>query len=100
MILLVAVPLLLLLILSVGVCGLVLWLRSRSQHHRLGYSKDHDVTMLKVPSGADPTYGVRMELNVIVLIHKRTFRCHRITTKITAPLTIILVLIVYNEIAT
>ncbi|XP_045569501.1 serine/threonine-protein kinase receptor R3-like isoform X1 [Salmo salar] len=56
-ILLVAVPLLPLLILSVGVCGLVLWLRSRSQHHRLGYSKDHDVTMLKVPSGADPTYG-------------------------------------------
>jgi hypothetical protein len=60
-ILLVAVPLLLLLILTVGVCGLVSWLCSRSQHHRLGYNKDHDVTMLKVPSGADPTYGVRME---------------------------------------
>ncbi|XP_071022027.1 activin receptor type-1-like isoform X2 [Oncorhynchus clarkii lewisi] len=56
-ILLVAVPLLLLLILTVGVCGLVSWLCSRSQHHRLGYNKDHDVTMLKVPSGADPTYG-------------------------------------------
>ncbi|CAB1330136.1 unnamed protein product, partial [Coregonus sp. 'balchen'] len=56
-ILLVAVPLLLLLILSVGVCGLVLWLRSRPQHHRVGHNEDHDVTMLKVPSGADPTYG-------------------------------------------
>uniref|UniRef100_A0A674E979 receptor protein serine/threonine kinase n=1 Tax=Salmo trutta TaxID=8032 RepID=A0A674E979_SALTR len=56
-ILLVAVPLLVLLILSVAVCGLVLWLRSRRQHHRLGYREDRDVSMLKVPSGADPTYG-------------------------------------------
>ncbi|XP_029478531.1 serine/threonine-protein kinase receptor R3 isoform X3 [Oncorhynchus nerka] len=56
-ILLVAVPLLVLLILSVAVCGLVLWLRSRRQHHRLGYREDRDVSMLKVPSGTDPTYG-------------------------------------------
>ncbi|XP_030623182.1 serine/threonine-protein kinase receptor R3 isoform X2 [Chanos chanos] len=52
MVLLVTLPLLVLLLLSVAVCALVLWLRSRRQHHHL-----EDTTMLKVPSGGDPTYG-------------------------------------------
>lgn len=71
MILLVAVPLLVLLILSVAVCGLVLWLRSRRQHHRLGYREDRDVSMLKVPSGTDPTYGVRMGLYLIDMYRRK-----------------------------
>ncbi|XP_071762876.1 serine/threonine-protein kinase receptor R3 [Centroberyx gerrardi] len=53
----IAVPLLLLLIMAAGGCGLVLWLRSRRTHCRLGNAEDHDVTMLKVPSGDEPTYG-------------------------------------------
>lgn len=50
---------LLLLIMTVSVCGLVLFLCFRRAHCRLRNTEDHDVTMLKVPSGDDPTYGVR-----------------------------------------
>uniref|UniRef100_A0A8C2E8B3 receptor protein serine/threonine kinase n=1 Tax=Cyprinus carpio TaxID=7962 RepID=A0A8C2E8B3_CYPCA len=53
-ILLVGVPLLVLLVLSMAACGIVLWLRTRRQHHQL---VEHDTSMLKVPSGGDPTYG-------------------------------------------
>ncbi|KAF7664560.1 hypothetical protein LDENG_00172600 [Lucifuga dentata] len=53
----ITVPLLLLLILAASGCGLVLLLRSQRTHCRLGNVEDHDVTMLKVPSGDDPTYG-------------------------------------------
>ncbi|XP_016333796.1 activin receptor type-1-like isoform X1 [Sinocyclocheilus anshuiensis] len=53
-ILLVGVPLLVLLVLLMAACGLVLWLRTRRQHHQL---VEHDTSMLKVPSGGDPTYG-------------------------------------------
>ena len=58
-IMLVAVPLLILLIVAMAVCALVVWLRSRRPHYRLTHMEDHDATMLKVPAGADPTYGVR-----------------------------------------
>ncbi|XP_076874653.1 serine/threonine-protein kinase receptor R3 [Brachyhypopomus gauderio] len=51
---LVTVPLLVLLGLSVTLCGLMLWLRSRRQHRHL---EEHDPCMLKLPSGGDPTYG-------------------------------------------
>ncbi|XP_031421325.1 serine/threonine-protein kinase receptor R3 [Clupea harengus] len=56
-IMLVAVPLLILLIVAMAVCALVVWLRSRRPHYRLTHMEDHDATMLKVPAGADPTYG-------------------------------------------
>lgn len=49
---------LLLLTLTVSVCGLVLFLRFKRGHCRMKNEKDHDVTMLKVPNGDDPTYGV------------------------------------------
>lgn len=54
-IVLVAVPLLVLVLLSIAVCGFVLWLRSKRQHHHL---QERDPPMVKVPSGGDPTYGV------------------------------------------
>lgn len=54
-IMLVVVPLLVLLLLSIAVCIFVLWLRSKRQHDHL---QEHDPPMLKLPSGADPTYGV------------------------------------------
>lgn len=60
-ILLVAVPLLVLLIVAMATCALVLWLRSRTPHYRLTYMEEHDVSMMKVPAGADPTYGVRSD---------------------------------------
>lgn len=50
---------LLLLIITGSVCGLVLFLRFRRTHCELRNTEDHDVTMLKVPHGDDPTYGVR-----------------------------------------
>ncbi|XP_042569210.1 activin receptor type-1-like [Cyprinus carpio] len=53
-ILLVGLPLLVLLVLSMVACGLVLWLRTRRQHNQ---PVEHDTSMLKVPSGGDPTYG-------------------------------------------
>ncbi|XP_072553148.1 serine/threonine-protein kinase receptor R3 isoform X3 [Salminus brasiliensis] len=53
-IMLVAVPLFVLLVLSITVCGLVLWLRSRRPHQHL---QEHEPSMLKMPSGGDPTYG-------------------------------------------
>lgn len=48
---------LLLFIVTAGVCGLVMFLRFRRAHCRLRNAEDHDVTMLKVPNGDDPTYG-------------------------------------------
>ncbi|XP_048034113.1 serine/threonine-protein kinase receptor R3 [Megalobrama amblycephala] len=54
LILLVGVPLLVLLVMCMAVYGLVFWLRSRRQHHPLD---EPDTSMLKVPSGGDPTYG-------------------------------------------
>lgn len=53
-IVLVVVPLLVLLVLSITVCGLVLWMRSRRLHQPL---PEHEPAMIKVPSGGDPTYG-------------------------------------------
>ncbi|XP_051735641.1 serine/threonine-protein kinase receptor R3 isoform X2 [Ctenopharyngodon idella] len=54
MIVLVAVPCLVLLVMFMAACGFVLWLRARRQHHPLD---EPDASMLKVPSGGDPTYG-------------------------------------------
>lgn len=54
-IVLVAVPLLVLVLFSIAVCGFVLWLRSKRQHHQL---QKHDPPMIKVPNGGDPAYGV------------------------------------------
>ncbi|CAL9703037.1 unnamed protein product [Knipowitschia caucasica] len=48
---------LLLLIVAVCVICVVLFLRFRRTHCKLKNSDDHDVTMLKVPQGEDPTYG-------------------------------------------
>ncbi|XP_073326816.1 serine/threonine-protein kinase receptor R3 [Pagrus major] len=48
---------LLLFIVTASVCGLVFFLRFRRAHCRLKNAEEHDVTMLKVPSGDDPTYG-------------------------------------------
>ncbi|XP_042347490.1 serine/threonine-protein kinase receptor R3 isoform X1 [Plectropomus leopardus] len=48
---------LLLLITTASVCGLVLFLRFRRAHGILRNIEDHDVTMLKVPNGEEPTYG-------------------------------------------
>ncbi|XP_008279453.1 serine/threonine-protein kinase receptor R3 [Stegastes partitus] len=48
---------LLLLFLICGVSGLVLYLRFRRGTCRPKDAEDHDVAMLKVPSGDDPTYG-------------------------------------------
>ncbi|XP_021325399.1 serine/threonine-protein kinase receptor R3 isoform X3 [Danio rerio] len=53
-ILLVGVPLLVLLVIAMAACGLVLWLRTRRQYC---HPVEHDTSMLKVPSGGDPTYG-------------------------------------------
>lgn len=50
---------LLLLIVTASVCGLVVFMRFRRAHCRLKNAQDQDVTMLKVPNGDDPTYGVR-----------------------------------------
>ncbi|CAM4678401.1 unnamed protein product [Leuciscus chuanchicus] len=54
LILLVGVPLLVLLVMSMAVCGFVLWLRTKRQHRPL---VEHETSMLKVPSGGDATYG-------------------------------------------
>ncbi|XP_067226892.1 serine/threonine-protein kinase receptor R3 [Chanodichthys erythropterus] len=54
LILLVGVPLLVLLVMCMAVYGLVFWLRSRRQPHPLD---EPDTSMLKIPSGGDPTYG-------------------------------------------
>ncbi|KAJ8017044.1 hypothetical protein DPEC_G00013670 [Dallia pectoralis] len=51
----VAVPLLVLLIVSMVACGLVMWIRSRRRHQRL-VNEDHNLTMLKASGKADPTY--------------------------------------------
>lgn len=54
LILLVGVPLL---VLSMAVCGLLCWLRTKRQHRPL---VEHETSMLKVPCGGDPTYGVML----------------------------------------
>ena len=56
---LVVVPVMLLLLVCVCVGGLVVWLRSRRRCQCAGHEDDHNVTMLKIPVGTDPTYGVR-----------------------------------------
>ncbi|XP_018521666.1 serine/threonine-protein kinase receptor R3 [Lates calcarifer] len=48
---------LLLLIILACVCGLVFFRRFQRTRCRLNNAEDHDVTMLKVPNGDDPTYG-------------------------------------------
>ncbi|KAK7884313.1 hypothetical protein WMY93_027436 [Mugilogobius chulae] len=50
---------LLILIVAVCVICMVLFLHFRRTHYKLKNSEDHDVTMLKVPHGEDPSYGVR-----------------------------------------
>uniref|UniRef100_A0A3Q3WJ29 receptor protein serine/threonine kinase n=1 Tax=Mola mola TaxID=94237 RepID=A0A3Q3WJ29_MOLML len=50
-------PLFYYILLSHFVCGLVLYMRFRRAHCTLKNAQDHDVTMLKVPNGDDPTYG-------------------------------------------
>jgi len=56
----VAVPLVLVVTAAGALIGLVLWLRSHRTHCRLpGRGEARDVTMVKVSSGEDPTYGVR-----------------------------------------
>lgn len=56
MVLLVGVPVMVLLVMSMAACGLVFWLRTKRQHRIL---VDHKTSMIKVPIGGDPTYGVR-----------------------------------------
>ncbi|XP_034028295.1 serine/threonine-protein kinase receptor R3 isoform X1 [Thalassophryne amazonica] len=53
----ITLPLLLLVIVAASGWGLVLMLRARRTHCRLGNAEDHDNKMLKVPNGDDPTYG-------------------------------------------
>lgn len=50
---------LVLLIVILSLFGLVLVLHFRRTHRKLNNAEDHDGTMLKVPNGEDPTYGVR-----------------------------------------
>lgn len=49
---------LLLVVVTASVCGLVLFLHFQRSGCRLKKAGDHDVAMMKVPSGEDPTYGV------------------------------------------
>lgn len=58
---------LLLVIVVAGACGLLLYLRFQRTRSRLKNVEDNDVTMLKVPNGEDPTYGVREMLDVRIL---------------------------------
>ncbi|KAG7262128.1 hypothetical protein CRUP_018805, partial [Coryphaenoides rupestris] len=54
----VAVPLVLVVTVAAALMGLVLWLRSRRTHCRLpGPGEARGLTMVKVSSGEDPTYG-------------------------------------------
>lgn len=46
-------------VVAASLCGLVLFLHFQRSGCRLKKGADHDVAMLKVPSGEDPTYGVR-----------------------------------------
>lgn len=50
---------LLLVIVIASACGLFLYLRFQRTRSTLKNAEDNDVTMLKVPNGEDPTYGVR-----------------------------------------
>lgn len=49
----------LLVILTAGMCVGVLFLRFRRGRCRLKNMDEREVTLLKVPKGDDPTYGVR-----------------------------------------
>ncbi|CAN9516121.1 unnamed protein product [Ophioblennius macclurei] len=48
---------LVLLFMTVCVCGLVAFLRLRRSPWRLKDAEEHDTAMLKIPSGEEPTYG-------------------------------------------
>ncbi|XP_029974806.1 serine/threonine-protein kinase receptor R3 [Salarias fasciatus] len=48
---------LVLLLMTVCVCGFVVFLRFRRAPWKPKDAEDHDTTMLKIPSGDDPTYG-------------------------------------------
>lgn len=50
---------LLLVVVIASVCGLVLFLHCQRSGCKLKKAEEHDVAMPKVPSGEDPTYGVR-----------------------------------------
>lgn len=50
---------LLLLFMTAIVCGVVLFLRFRHAHCKPKNTDERNVTLLKVPNGDDPTYGVR-----------------------------------------
>lgn len=58
MIVLVGVPLLVVLILSLGLSGLVCWFCLHHKRLRMTRLEDHDPNMLKLPHGGDPSYGV------------------------------------------
>lgn len=74
----------LLVIVTAGVCGLVLFLRSPHARCRPRNAEDHDVTMLKVPNGDDPTYGVRDNNNKDIgqNVIKRSLSCHTWITSV------------------
>lgn len=62
-----------------SLCGLVLFLHFQRSGCRLKKGGDHDVAMLKVPSGEDPTYGVR-KMSLLMLwadcssfLHRNSF---------------------------
>nr|XP_023700242.1 activin receptor type-1-like isoform X2 [Paramormyrops kingsleyae] len=57
MIVLVGVPLLVVLVLSLGLSGLVCWFCLHHKRLRMTRLEDHDPNMLKLPHGADPSYG-------------------------------------------
>lgn len=71
---------LLLFIVTISVCGLVLFLRFRRAHCRLKNAEDHDVTMLKVPSGDDPTYGVRDLIRFLTWSYQKMFKFFSLIT--------------------
>lgn len=49
----------LLLLTTISVLGFVLFLRFRHTPCRLKDPEDHDTTLIKIPTGEDPSYGVR-----------------------------------------
>ena len=66
----IAVPLALAFITGVALCTLMLWLRSQRTHCRLlSNEQGRDLTMVKVASGEDPTYGVRLIIYLLQTLH-------------------------------